>query len=199
MTKSLFEMSSASVAAMREKGRFLDSKVSDKTKSIAGRSNTLVADIHAVAFAALHYAAHTSVCDEGACNGEPARKLVVAVGTGIRAKTLVDWFHAHSNVRLRMDKNKAWTVKMVGPNHEGFLDKDATVAAMQAGWDKPFYSVEEKTSGAKAFDLGAAMASMLARAAKELGENDPKVVFLADWAKANAPAPVKPAKVAVAA
>lgn len=172
-------------------------KVTDVTLSIGNRGRALDADIHAAAYACLHFAMPKGVSASGAGNCEPARFLVASMSKGLRQKSLVDWFAAHSNIRLRQDKKTgAWACGLAKNDAATFVEADELMALAAKAWGMPFFTPEEKTSGAKAFDLGAAMAALLARAAKELGENDPKVTFLADWAKANAPAPAKAKKAA---
>jgi len=129
------------------------------TNSIRAAGAKLDAAIHAAAYACLMVARADN-------NGEPARQLVTAMPKAARAKTLADWFEAHSNVRLRMDKaSKEWAVGMA--KGKDMLDHAALADLMAIAWSKPFFTVEEKTAGARAFSLADSFKHFLDRAAKQ--------------------------------
>lgn len=177
-------LAAAARTSLLEGGKFSTSKVQDLTVSIGSRGRGLDADIHAAAYACLHFAMPSSVSDVGALNAEPARFLVASMPRGARQKCLVDWFEAHSNIRLRQDKKtKAWSCGIAKKDAKTFLPADELLAMAAKAWGNPFFSPEEVTKGAKAFDFDASFASMLNKAIKNLGNDDPRVAALQEVAK----------------
>lgn len=171
-------------ASLLDNGKFSVAKVADVTISIGSRGRALDADIHAAAYACLHFAMPSSVSDVGALNAEPARFLVASMPRGARQKCLVDWFEAHSNIRLRQDKKtKAWACGIAKKDAKTFIPADELLAMAAKAWGNPFFSPEEVTKGAKAFDFDASFASMLNKAIKNLGNDDPRVAALTELAK----------------
>lgn len=179
-------LAAAARTSLLEGGKFSTSKVQDLTVSIGSRGRGLDADIHAAAYACLHFAMPSSVSDVGALNAEPARFLVASMPRGARQKCLVDWFEAHSNIRLRQDKKtKAWACGIAKKDAKTYVQPDELLALAAKGWGMPFFSPEEVTKGAQAFDLGKSIANLLAKAEKEFGANDPRVTGLAAYVAAN--------------
>lgn len=87
-----------------------------------------------------------------------AAKMLNAMPRGSRAKTLADWFEHFSNLRPKFDKKaNEWRVGMLASTSKGYKEQIDLIAAFA----KPFYAVEEKTDGAKAFDVGALMAQLI--------------------------------------
>lgn len=170
-------MASAKLETLIEGNGYSAGKVGALSKSLAKRGKAYDADIHAAAVAAIYIS--MPLADGGTLNGEPARQLIASIGKSSRAMTLKDWFAAFSNIRLTL-KDGAWTVKMLGPDKEGYKPAQPVKA-----FDKPFWSVEEQTRGAQAFDFAGAMARLLARAANDekLSEDDKsKAALLKTWA-----------------
>lgn len=171
-------------ANLLDNGKFSVTKVADVTISIGSRGRALDADIHAAAYACLHFAMPSSVADVGALNAEPARFLVASMPRGSRQKCLADWFEAHSNIRLKQDKKtKAWSCGIAKQDAKTFLPADELLAMAAKAWGNPFFSPEEVTNGPKAFDFDASFASMLNKAIKNLGNDDPRVAALTELAK----------------
>lgn len=186
-------------ASLRDGNKFSTDKVADLTISIGSRGRALDADIHAAAYACLHFAMPTAIDGaNGASNAEPARFLVASMPRGARQKCLVDWFEAHSNIRLKMDKKtKAWKCGLAKKDAATYIQPDDLMAMAAKAWGMPFFSPEEVTKGAKAFDLGASIAILIAKAEKEFGANDPRVAGLNAYVAANDIAlPAKKAKTA---
>ena len=179
-------LASAARANLLDNGKFSVTKVADVTISIGARGRALDADIHAAAYACLHFAMPTSVSDVGAMNAEPARFLVASMPRGSRQKCLADWFEAHSNIRLRQDKKtKAWSCGIAKKDAKTYIPADELRAMAAKGWGNPFFSPEEVTKGAKAFDFDASFAAMLKKAVDNLGNDDPRVAALQELASAH--------------
>ena len=178
-------LASAARASLRDGNAFSTSKVQDLTIIIGARGRGLDADIHAAAYACLHFAMPTSVdAANGASNAEPARFLVASMPRGSRQKCLVDWFEAHSNIRLKQDKKtKAWKCGLAKKDAATFIQHDDLLAAAAAGWAQPFFSPEEKTGGAQAFDFGKRFASFLKSAENAMGADNDMVAALKAFAE----------------
>lgn len=85
-------------------------------------------------------------------------KMLNAMPRGSRAKTLADWAEHFSNLRAKYDKKAGeWKVGILTSASKGYKEQIDLIAAFA----KPFYEVEEKTDGAKAFDVGALMAQLV--------------------------------------
>lgn len=111
-----------------------------------------------------------------------------------RTKALIAWFHAHSNLRLRIEKDGKVTGGILPQKSKLFR---AGIDPM-AAWDKPFWVVEEKDTDPREFSIGLALANLLKRAEKAIAEmSDEEKAALADL-KATfdklAPADATPAK-----
>jgi len=199
----LTALNAAAKLACTINGAYDTGAVANRISSIRTRGAKLDADIHAVAVACLHFAMPKGMGDVGDSNAEPARQLLSAMPKGSRAKTLGDWFEAYSNVRLKMGKDGKWSVGIAKADKAHPADKLEELA--KAGEAKPFWSVEEKTAGAQAFDLNAALIKLFAQADKaiEKGQIDDtmldNVVKLRDFAKATGLPTEKAAPVKIAA
>lgn len=146
------------------------------TRQIKATGQKLDDQIHAAAYACLMLARADN-------NGEPARQLVLAMPKAGRAKTLADWFEAHSNIRLALSKDGEWSVGMAKGKHQ--KDHAALADLMVIAWNKPFYTVAEQTKGPKAFSAADAFNSFMARIEKhsdDMPETDK--AFFADIRKA---------------
>jgi len=85
-------------------------------------------------------------------------RMLNAMPRGSRAKTLADWAEHFSNLRAKYDKKAGvWKVGILTPASKQHKEQIDLIAAFA----KPFYEVEEKTDGAKAFDVGALMAQLV--------------------------------------
>lgn len=152
----------AGVASVRDSGAKLDAR------------------IHALGMAAIAMAMPSDCHIDGASNAEAARQLVVAMPKISRAKTLADWFAAHSNIRLKFDKKTGeWKCGLAKKDSISYLHGEEKLnEAMTAADAKPFFAVDEVTAGPRAFDFNAGFSSFILRAAKALGNDNPKVQAL---------------------
>jgi len=188
-TPDFFADLAAATTSLKVDGRYDLGKLKDKSASIARRGYKLDVDIHAVAVACLEFAMPAELAEEGAKNAEPARQLLASMPKGSRAKTLADWFEAHSNVRLKMGKDGKWSAGIAKGQMAHEDDKLRELAT--AGKNKPFFDVAEKTNGAQAFDLTSMLANFFSKAdaAIKSGKIDDTalegVEKLRDFAKAN--------------
>ncbi len=151
------------------------------------------AKLHDTAVMCLAVASHESVGLGGSCNGEYARRLVVAMGKSARTQTLIDWLHAYSNIRIRKDAKAdgGYSVGMIGPDlPKMFKDGDTILSMYHVAKDKPFWTAKEKTDGEAAFDLDKRLASMLTAARKAVtagkgGDNAAMKLAILDKAMAD--------------
>lgn len=112
--------------------------------------------IHAAAVYALGQSREHA--DGGHRNTDPIKRLMQAMPRSTRAKTLADWFTAFGNCTVSFDKkSKAWKVFLPASDKCEAIDMDRAMTT-------PFYSVEEKTEGPKAFNLSDAIAALIKRA-----------------------------------
>lgn len=94
-----------------------------------------------------------------------ALKLLQAMPKGSRAKTLIAWFHAYSNIRIVMDaKTKQLKAGVLKPENKQYKAADP-IAAME----KPFWIVEEVAANPADFttDSLAKRVALLIKAAKD--------------------------------
>jgi len=100
---------------------------------------------HALAVAAIHRS--MPIGQGGSFDCSLADTLVNSLGKRVRAKALVAWFAAYSNIRLlRDDKTGLYTAKLIPPASKMFVEaKPADALA------KPFWEVEEKGTDPASF------------------------------------------------
>ena len=182
MAKDFTKDFGAALSGLQTGNRFDGAKVQARTKSIQGRGYKLDVDIHAVACATLFMAMPEGL--GGNSNCEPARQLLMAMPKGSRAKTLCDWFAAHSNIVLKQGKDGKWSVGL--DKSEARKDDDALPALAKAAMDKPFWTVEEKTKGPEAFDIYAQIAVLMKKADKAIKSGQIDEKNLAAFEKFNA-------------
>lgn len=170
MAKDFVAVCKGKLNSMMVGSHYAAAKVLKTCESIKRRRDNMDADIHAAAVAAIYLSMHKSEYDGGSSNGEPARQLMNALPRSARAKTLADWFEANSNIVLTFDKRAGeYKVKMTPRN-----SPDYKVPTPEKAFDKPFWSVKEKTNGPRAFVLVDSMAK-IANAIK--GHDEGKVLM----------------------
>lgn len=169
---------------MVEGGKLVLAKLDTRISWVSGVKSKFDAIIHAAAVGAI---AASKPHDQGGHDCPlRAERLLNAMPRGSRAKTLADWFEAFSNLRPKMDKSKGvWTVKNLPKTSKLYVP----TIDVEAAFAKPFYSVDEKTNGAAAFDIGAIIGQLIKgyEKASEEGaldaETDGKIVSLIAFAR----------------
>lgn len=167
-------------SAMRIAGKVDSKAFANGIAVVKDTGAKLDARIHALAMACIDMAMPSTVCDAGASNCEPARQLLNAMPKISRAKTLADWFEAHSNIRAKFDKKAGdWKCNLAKKDALSYMASAEKLMEARAAADKqPFFTPEEKTGGAKDFDFAAGLSNFIARAAKSLGNDNPQVAAL---------------------
>ena len=118
-------------------------------KTIAGNGAKLDARIHATAVALVHRAA-----DHRDASLVP--NLISAMPKSSRRKALIAWFHAYSNVIIKVDAKGVVTAGV--PKVESKLYRQPDPVKAEAS---PFWSVDEKDTDPKAFLFGKRIAALL--------------------------------------
>jgi hypothetical protein len=188
MTKTKLDMTNPAIALEALKtGNDYDPKlIASSIRTVASNGAKLDARIHAAACALLSRSdAHND------CSLVPS--LLDAMPKSARRKALIAWFHAFSNVFIRVEKNGTIRANMVGKDAKGYKLVDHASA-----FAKPFWSVEEKDVDASAFDTLAfaeAVARLIKRATNENAKLDQAGLdALADLKTVAAKLPEKVAK-----
>jgi len=139
--------------------KYLDKAALDKLiVSIKGRAATLDKDVHKAAMSALHHLAEHG--DIGFAN-----RLQLALGKGQRKTALAKWFITYGKLAVNVDK--------ASMKDQPFVFSKAGVNDLEGGDAQPWYDIKTEPELPEIFDIKAALAALLKKAAKSPNVNDP--------------------------